>query len=78
MLDKRPLEGARVAIAEDRLDDVIALRDDPAYRGEVVLCHIDPENRTASFRVNLAAWAPRGAVMMSMLRPGFEARYGLA
>ena len=35
----------RVAAAEDRLDYVIALRDDPTYRGEVVLRHIDPDNR---------------------------------
>lgn len=67
----------RVAAAEDRLDYVIALRDDSTYRGEVVLRHIDPDNRCASYRINLAAWAPRGAGL------GGEAtvlllRYGLA
>jgi RimJ/RimL family protein N-acetyltransferase len=68
---------ARVAVAEDRLDYVIALRGDPTYRGEVVLRHIDPENRTASFRINLAVWAPRGAGLGSeatvlLLRYGFK------
>ncbi len=67
---------ARVAVADDRLDDVIALRDDPTYRGEAVVRHVDPENRTASFRFNLAAWAPRGIGLGSeaavVLRQSFK------
>jgi RimJ/RimL family protein N-acetyltransferase len=67
---------ARVAAADDRLDYVIALRGDPTYRGEVVLRHIDPDNRCASYRINLAAWAPRGAGLggeatVLLLRHGF-------
>lgn len=76
-LDTIRAHRARVAAADDRLDYVIALRDDPTYRDEVVLRHIDTENRTASFRVNLAAWAPRGAGLGSeapvlLLRHGFK------
>lgn len=67
----------RVAAADDRLDDVIALRDDPTYRGEVVLRYIDPDNRCVSYRINLAAWAPRGAGLggetsVLLLRHGFD------
>lgn len=67
---------ARVAEADDRLDYVIALRDDPTYRGEVVLRYIDPDNRCASYRINLAPWAPRGAGLggeatVLLLRYGF-------
>jgi RimJ/RimL family protein N-acetyltransferase len=51
----------RVTADESRLDYVVCRPDDPRYRGEVVLRYDDPDNHGASFRIYLAAWAPRGA-----------------
>jgi RimJ/RimL family protein N-acetyltransferase len=45
----------RIETAEDRADYAIILKSDPAYLGEVVLNGIDWENRSANFRIALAA-----------------------
>ncbi len=44
----------RIVTADNRIDLVITLKDDPAYLGEVVLNDIDWQNRSASFRIALA------------------------
>ncbi len=47
----------KVEAADDRADYAITLKSDPesVYIGEVVLNHIDEVNRSASFRIALAA-----------------------
>jgi RimJ/RimL family protein N-acetyltransferase len=44
-----------ISESDDRADYAITVNDDPTYIGEVVLNQIDWKNRSASFRIALAA-----------------------
>ena len=44
----------KIAVANDRADFAITLKDNPTYLGEAVLNEIDWQNRSASFRIALA------------------------
>lgn len=54
-LDQVEAHCARVAAAEDRFDFAITTADDPMYLGEAVVMDIDPDNRSAVFRISLAS-----------------------
>ena len=63
--------------ADERVDYAITLKDNPAYIGEVVLNHIDDEERSANFRIALAGpkyynkgYGSEAAYLM--LKHGFE------
>lgn len=46
---------ARIAVADDRIDLAITSRATGEFLGEVVLNELDAENRSAAFRIALAA-----------------------